>query len=139
MSADLPEDLLARYPGAVGFRFGDSAQLSARLLGLVRAGRKIATCGAVRDYRDAEPLPVTGRRDIVLDWEMRPALVIETQAVVFCRFDEVTEDMALAEGEDDDLAGWRAGHQAYFARNGGFAPDMHLVWERFRLIEDLAR
>ncbi len=46
--------------------------------------------------------------------------------------------MALAEGEDEDLAGWRAGHRAYFERNGGFSPDMPLVWERFALIEDFA-
>ena len=29
----------------------------------------------------------------------------------------------------------RDGHRAYFTRNGGFAPDMMLWCERFRLVE----
>ncbi len=45
--------------------------------------------------------------------------------------------MALAEGEDESLAGWQENHRAYFARNGGFAPEMELIWERFALVEDL--
>lgn len=134
------EDLGAlkpRYPMAETFKFGDSAAASAALLSLVRSGRKTATCGAVRDFQNGEPMPVIGRRDIALTWDDRPALVIETLELVRCRFDEVTEAMALAEGEDESLAGWRAGHGAYFARNGGFSPDMQIVWERFRLVEDL--
>lgn len=45
--------------------------------------------------------------------------------------------MALAEGEND-LEGWRNDHRAFFQRNGGFSPQMQVVWERFALIEDLA-
>ena len=33
------------------------------------------------------------------------------------------------------LEGWRTSHEAYFARNGGFSPDMWLVCERFTLVE----
>ncbi|MEO1277180.1 MAG: ASCH domain-containing protein, partial [Pseudomonadota bacterium] len=43
---------------------------------------------------------------------------------------------ALAEGENDSLEGWRADHRAYFERNGGWSPDMMLLCERFRVIED---
>ncbi len=129
----------ARYPGAETFTFGDNRGLCDRLLGLVRAGAKTATCGALRDYQEGgEPLPVVGRRDIALDWDGRPTLVVETVAVKICQFRDVGEDFALAEGEDENLAGWRAGHEAYFARNGGFDPEMELVCERFRLVEDLA-
>ena len=46
--------------------------------------------------------------------------------------------MALAEGENDTLEGWRADHEAYFARNGGFDPEMMLVFEQFEVVEDLA-
>ncbi|MEJ2019298.1 MAG: ASCH domain-containing protein, partial [Maritimibacter sp.] len=42
------------------------------------------------------------------------------------------------EGEDDDLAGWQKGHEAFFTRNGGFDPEMMLVFEHFELVEDLA-
>lgn len=135
---DLLTTLQERYPGAVTFRFGDSAALSAELIALVRAGKKVATCGAVRDYEAGETPPMVGRRDIALHWDGTPALVIETVETIRCRFDEVTEAMALAEGEDDSLAGWQAGHQRYFARNGGFSPDMEVIWERFRVVEDLA-
>lgn len=132
------EALKTRHPGAETFRFGDSAPLCAALLALVRSGTKIATCGALRDYQAGEPMPEIGRRDIALNWDGTPALVIETVELVQCRFDEVTEAMALAEGEDDSLEGWRAGHRGYFDRNGGFSPDMQIVWERFALVEDLS-
>ena len=125
-----------RYPTAQTFKFGDSAELSAALLALVRSGKKVATCGAVRDFENGEPMPQIGRRDIALHWDDTPALVIETVELIQCRFDEVTEAMALAEGEDVSLDGWRRGHRAYFERNGGFSPDMQILWERFLLVED---
>ena len=132
-------DIRARYPGAETFTFGDSAELSAALLSLVRAGQKTATCGALRDFEEGgEALPVPGRRDIALNWDGTPAVVIETVSVEVCRFDQVSEDFALAEGESDDYVGWRDGHIEYFNRNGGWTPDMMLVCERFRMVEDLA-
>ncbi|WP_413875904.1 ASCH domain-containing protein [Albidovulum sp.] len=139
MTADRLAALKARYHGAETFTFGDSRALCDRLLGLVRDGRKRATCGALRDFTDgAEPLPVVGRRDIALDWDGAPALVIETTEVTIRRFCDVEDDFALAEGEDETLQGWQAGHRAYFERNGGWTPEMELVCERFRLVEDLA-
>ena len=127
--------LLHRHPGAETFTFGDGPALSARLLALVIAGKKTASTGALREFDGGAAMPRVGRRDVALHWDGTPACVIETREVVTCRFDEVTAEMALAEGEDADLAGWIAGHTAYFARNGGFAPQMPVVWERFRLIE----
>ncbi|NOE34669.1 MULTISPECIES: ASCH domain-containing protein [unclassified Ruegeria] len=132
-------DVVARYPGSQTFKFGDNAELSAELLSLVRTGRKTATCGALRDYPEDSPAkPVVGRRDIALEWDDRPALVIETVDVAICRYCDVTEDFALAEGENETLEGWREHHRQYFERNGGFDPKMELLCERFRLIEDLA-
>ena len=84
-----------------------------------------------------ENLPEVGRCDIALDWDGKPAVVIESTEVTIRRFCDVDEDFALAEGEDESLEGWRRGHQAYFERNGGFHPNMKLVCERFRLIEVL--
>lgn len=135
--SDAIEALRRRYPGAVTFRFGDNPALCDELLSLVRAGRKLATFSALRDIQNGESMPYPGRRDIALDWDGAPALVIETLEVVPCRFCDVTEEMALAEGEDESLAGWHENHRAYFARNGGFAPEMELIWERFALVEDL--
>ncbi|QEW21354.1 ASCH domain protein [Marinibacterium anthonyi] len=130
--------VLARYPGAQTFRFGDGPRLCDALIALVRAGTKTATCGAATIY-DADPqaLPVVGRKDIALTWDGRPALVIETLHVERRRFCDMDEDFALAEGENDTLDGWRRDHRAYFERNGGFSDGMELVCERFRLVEDL--
>lgn len=127
--------LTARYPGAETFRFGDGPELSERLIALVIAGTKTATCGAARDFDADEPLPVVGRRDVALHWDGRPAVVIETTEVTRRRFREVDADFALAEGEDADLAGWQAGHRAYFERNGGWDPEMELICERFEVVE----
>lgn len=132
------EALKDRYPTAVTVKFGDSAALSAALVSGIRSGKKAATCGALRDFEAGEPLPSVGRRDIVLAWDGSPELVIETVEVVQCSFEEVTEAMALAEGENDDLEGWRSDHRDFFQRNGGFSSQMQVVWERFTLIEDLA-
>ncbi len=138
MSVSL-NDVMARYPGAQTFKFGDNASLSAELLALVRSGRKTATCGALRDYPDGSAdTPIVGRQDIALEWDDRPALVIETVEVSICRYCDVTEDFALAEGENETLEGWREDHRRYFERNGGFDPEMELLCERFRLVEDLA-
>lgn len=130
------EALRARYPGAETFTFGDGPELCAELLALVRAGRKTATCGGLRDYEAGEALPVVGRRDIALDWDGRPALVVETTEVARRRFGDVDADFALAEGEGT-FEEWRAGHIRYFERNGGWSEDMELICERFRLVEDL--
>ena len=81
----------------VGFTFGDSRELCDRLLALVRSGAKTASCGALRDFEAGEDMPVVGRRDIALDWDGRPALMIETTEVTIRPFREVPEDFALAE------------------------------------------
>ena len=119
------------------FAFGDSAELCETLLALVRSGRKTATCGALRDYlKDGEPIPVAGERWVVTDWAGAPQLLIEITDVTIARFCSVQSDFALAEGENDDLAEWQADHRRFFERNGGWSPQMQLVCERFRLIED---
>ena len=129
---------LEKYPGASVFDFGDSKELSDKLLGLVRSGRKTATCASLREYQiEGEKLPEIGRRDIAVNYlDRTPALVIETVEVTQRRFCDVDERFALAEGENNDLAGWRRDHQAYFERNGGFDVEMILVCERFKLVED---
>ena len=132
---ELPE----QYRDAVKFAFGDTPELADQLLALVLEGHKTATCAALTSFSDeGEPLPVVGRRDVVLDGQGRPAAVLETKAVMVCRFDEVDAAFAEEEGEGP-LDEWRKGHEAYFRRNVGFSPDMELLCERFRLVEVLKR
>ena len=132
------KSLKTRFPDAVTFKFGDNPDLSAALLSLVRDGTNTATCGALRDFQDSgEILPEVGRRDIALNWDDTPSVVIETLAVDLMAFKDVPESFALAEGENNSLAGWRRSHRAYFERNGGWSEDMMLVCERFRVVEVL--
>jgi len=123
-----------RYTDAVQFSFGDSPELADELLALVLSGKKTATCGALRDIEAGEPMPVVGRRDVVLDGRGKPACILETIEVTQCRFDDVSEDFAVAEGEGT-YDEWRAGHIDFFTRNGGWSGDLMLVCERFRLVE----
>ena len=133
------DQLVGMYPGCVFFKFGDNEELSSSLIALVRSRKKVATCGALRDFDSGEePMPEVGRIDIALNWEGTPALAIKTTEVSLVRFCDVEEPFALAEGEDETLEGWREGHQRYFERNGGFSPEMTLVCERFELVEDFA-
>lgn len=127
----------ARYPGAETFRFGDQEWLVAELLGLVRSGKKRATCMHMQQIADGEAPPKVGRRDIALTFDGRPALVIETQEVRETTYREMTEEMALMEGENDSLDGWKEHHKRYYERLGVFDPDMKLLWERFEVVEDL--
>ena len=71
-------DISAWKMEQVGFKFGDSRELCDELLALVRSGAKTATCGALRDFEAGEPMPQVGRRDLALDWDGKPVLMIET-------------------------------------------------------------
>ena len=114
------------------FAFGDSPQMADNLLAFVLAGAKTATCWSVRDGQQTE----VGKRMVVKDGAGRPRAIIETVSLEKLRFNEVGWTFALAEGEGDEcLEDWRDGHRAYFTRNGGYAPDMMLWCERFRLVE----
>lgn len=127
--------------GRITFSFGDSPAMADELLALVLSGRKTATCGALQDFPEGDPKrPQVGRQDIVLDGQGRPAAIIETLEVTIRRFDEIDEAFAHDEGEGSrTVAQWREDHEAYFRRNGVFAPDMLLLCERFRLVEVLDR
>jgi uncharacterized protein YhfF len=114
------------------FAFGDSPAMADRLLEFVLTGAKTATCWSVRDGQQTE----VGKRMVVKDGAGRPRAVVETVSLEQRRFNEVGWTFALAEGEGDEcLEEWREGHRSYFTRNGGYAPDMLLWCERFRLVE----
>jgi uncharacterized protein YhfF len=131
------EEEHAQYDGSVTFTFGDSERLCNELLGLIRTGKKTATCGALSEFGlGGDAMPVVGRRDMALNWNATPALLLETTEVFQMRFCDVDESFALAEGENDDLEGWRRDHQQYFERNDGFDRKMVLVCERFKLVRD---
>lgn len=114
------------------FSFGDSPELADRLLELVLAGKKTATCWAVsQGLLSAE----VGKMMVVLDGQGVPKAVLRTVELTQRRFDEVDEAFAHDEGEGDRSLGyWRDAHTRYFTRLGRYAPDMMLWCERFELI-----
>jgi uncharacterized protein YhfF len=114
------------------FPFGDGPELADELLALILEGRKTATC-----WSQAEGIKGTqvGKYWVVEDGAGLPRALLQTTHLTMRRFNEVEADFAWLEGEDDrSLAAWRTAHQAYFTRNGGFAFDMPLYCEQFRLV-----
>jgi uncharacterized protein YhfF len=116
--------------GLERFSFGDSPAMADRLADLVVNGKKRATCWSIADGQQTE----VGKRMIVLDGKGRPCVITRTVMLEQRRFCDVDLQFALDEGEGDEtLDDWRAGHQAYFERNGGFSPEMMLWCERFEI------
>ncbi|MFO0432322.1 MAG: ASCH domain-containing protein [Hyphomonadaceae bacterium] len=110
-----------------------SSQMEERLAGLIIAGRKRATVWNGQDENPTKP-----GMNWVVTANCRPVAIIETLSVGQCRFEEIDADFAFEEGEGDrGLAYWRTVHQTFFEREGSFASDMILWWEKFRLVEVL--
>ncbi len=100
------------------------------------AGKKVASCGSLQSWSEDEAKPQPGGYSIVLDGAGQPRCVIRTTGLFLTRFDRVTPEMAMLEGEDDlSLESWRREHQRFFQSEGTFHPEMELVFETFQLIE----
>ncbi|MGJ8625471.1 MAG: ASCH domain-containing protein [Sulfitobacter sp.] len=133
------QQIVDANPEAETFRFGDSPELCAEILALVRSGAKIATCEAASAFgKNGDAWPEVGRRDIALNWDGTPAIMVETVEVRTRRFEDMDAEFVAAQGEFRDLDHWNASYEAYFRRDGAFAPDMKLMCERFKVIEDYA-
>ncbi|MFE1085049.1 ASCH domain-containing protein [Brevibacterium sediminis] len=134
-SPDLPEAM----PEA--WAFGATPEHADDLLALVLAGTKTGTASALWDIEaDDESVPEVGELSIILDGRGRPRALIETTAIDIVPFCEVTAEHAHSEGEGDrTLAAWREIHERFWQEHGrrGFAPEMPVVCERFRLLFDV--
>lgn len=122
-------------------RFGDGAELTDELLGLVLAGTKRATAGLVADFaHEGEPLPRIGGHWVACDGAGRPRCILRTTELRLGRLDSVDDAFARDEGEGDRTrAGWLAGHERYFrrtqaARGQAWDDDLEVVFERFRVV-----
>lgn len=98
--------------------YGDSAELSQELVGLIKSGRKRAGTGLLWAYEhDGEPIARTGDIEIVVDHLNRPALITRIVKSEVIAFNEVNADYAAIEGEGDgSLQCWRKGHWNFFSR-----------------------
>lgn len=124
--------------------YGDSPELSAELIGLIRSGRKRAGTGLLWAMEaDGDPMPKAGDVEIVVDHALRPVLVTRLTSVDVRRYDAVDAAYAAIEGEGDgSLAYWQRGHWAFFGRECrriGREPDpaMPVVCSVFEVLHDL--
>ena len=98
--------------------FGDTAELSDELLGLIRSGRKRAGTGLLWAYQhDGQHMARTGDIEIVVDHLHAPALVTRVVSSDVMAFNCVTAEYAALEGEgDSSLTYWRQAHWHFFGR-----------------------
>jgi uncharacterized protein YhfF len=135
LPADVPE----------AWAFGATAAHADDLLALVLAGVKTGTASSQWDYgATGDPEPQVGELSIILDGTGSPRAVIETTSVRTVPFDEVDTEHARAEGEGDrTLEYWRAAHERFWRAHSenprGFAPDMPVICELFRLVHPAGR
>jgi uncharacterized protein YhfF len=128
--------------------FAFPGPLRDQLLAAIVAGEKTTTTGLVADYEhENEPLPVPGRREVVVDSAGSPVAVIETTAVRVMRLGDVGWDHVLGEGEGyASVAEWRTAHEQFWhsaeMRQALGDPlftvgdDTLVVAQEFRLIQD---
>jgi uncharacterized protein YhfF len=147
-AADAVGRFCNRYRDAAGYDgplpeviFGADRATADTLAGLVAAGMKTATTSVLAAYHaEQEPLPRTGDRAVVVNGSSQPVAVIKVTAVHVCRYGDVDEAHAHAEGEGDrTLSGWRAAHEPFLddvcADLGlPFDDDLQLVCEQFTVV-----
>lgn len=129
-------------PSAVpeAWAFGATPAHADELLELVLAGVKTGTASSIWDYEaTGDPLPTVGELSVILDGAGMPRAVLETTSLQTVPFDQVSAEHAHAEGEGDrTLAYWREVHERFWREYSegprGFAPDMPVLCERFRLV-----
>ncbi|WP_312411349.1 ASCH domain-containing protein [Pseudescherichia sp.] len=130
------EKLKAKYPQALAWSIGDSAELANELAGLVVKGKKTASCGSLASYQAESVPPAVGSYHIILNGQQEPVCVIRITSLRLVRFCDVDEDFARKEGEGDlSLTYWRTEHQRFFTQAGGFSEEMELIAEEFEVVE----
>jgi len=98
--------------------YGESPELSASLLALIREGHKRAGTSLLWAIEaEQESLPQIGQIEIIVDHQNEPALVTRITRVEVVPYNQVTAEYAAIEGEgDSSLEYWREAHWAFFSR-----------------------
>src|SRR5262249_49365667 len=86
------------------------------LLQLYLDGKKSAGSSLVIDYvTGGEELPKVGNFWIILDSHGVPKCIVKTIRITIHQFDQIPEEVAIAEGEgDSSLAYWTKAHRHFF-------------------------
>lgn len=121
--------------------FGDSPELANELASLVLEGLKTVTCSLKQLYEvEGKNLPQEGAYSVIVDGNDRAIAIIQNVQVVVFPFDQVTEEIADAEGEGDrTITYWTETHKEFFKREcqsigEPFSTKMEVVCERFELV-----
>ena len=120
-------------------QFGYDA-IADELAQLIIDGKKTATCSAYALYEIGnEPLPATDKYTIVLNNQNQPVGIIKITDVIIIRMNEVSNELALAEGGLTFEYWWDEHKLAFTEDLAGvgleFSEDMLLVFERFEVID----
>lgn len=91
-------------------------QIADSLVSLYLSGKKSAGSGLVKDYEiEGDPLPQIGNFWIILNSNEEPVCIVKTVRIEIQKFENVSPEIAKAEGEGDlSLAYWREAHRAFF-------------------------
>ncbi|MGR5150084.1 ASCH domain-containing protein [Photobacterium alginatilyticum] len=108
---------------------------------LIVQGIKTATCSLKCEYEKyGEKIPEVGHLQVVTDWCGNPTSIIEVTSVTECKYSDVDEEFAFAEGEGDrSLKWWQQAHWGFFSEvceELKIKPDdsMVLILERFKVV-----
>ncbi|WFE37696.1 ASCH domain-containing protein [Micromonospora sp. WMMD998] len=126
-----------RIDGLRALALGTPGELRTRLNTLALSGEKTATAGLTGEYaQENEELEHVGERLALVDDHDALVGIVEITGVEVVRFADVPWDFARSEGEGDrSIEEWRAGHGAYWARQGTpVTDDSEIVCLRFRLV-----
>ena len=122
------------------FHFETSPERAQRALEQVAAGVKQATVTSLEAFQrlGLRP-PKRGDLSIVTTFAGVPRCVIQTQGVIIRPYNQVGAELALLEGEDDTLEGWRIRTRNFLIAEGQtlgytFSPEQALVFETFRAV-----
>lgn len=107
------------------WKFGEDND---KLINLVLTGKKKAT-----SYLYKEELPKVGEKSIIVFDNGNDACIVKTVDYEIIRFNEMTEELAILEGEGD-LETWRKKHYNFFKElDKDFTEDSKIVFEIFKL------
>lgn len=103
-----------------------------KLVNLVLSGKKTATTSLF----DIDDIPCSSEKSIILFSDDSKACIVETEKVVITEFKNITQDLALLEGENDNLEEWRETHRSYFSSvSDSFNDNTKVIFEIFKVIK----
>ena len=122
--------------------YGDSPELEAELIELIKSGRKRGTAALVWAYEaEGSSLPQVGDLEIVVNSAGSPKLLTRILSAKVVPFSQVTEEHAAVEGEGDlSLKYWGKTHWEFFGRECARiarspTPEMPVLCIRFELLD----